>query len=129
MKAEVIQTENKKNTEWGISIGDGCNPKPEDYFRMPDQQTANNVARTLNNKWGGSVERLELKKESNTQRDYAGCYGGIQNEDSLYFSDGVLEASLCGVCPGETRTIRMPKEWTLEVYKQMKRHFEGDLMD
>jgi hypothetical protein len=35
----VIESPEKSGTEWGISF-DGPNPNQEDYFKMPDKETA-----------------------------------------------------------------------------------------
>jgi hypothetical protein len=49
MKKIVLVIENieKEGTEWGISFTDQ-NPKPEDYFEMPDKETAFRLADYLN---------------------------------------------------------------------------------
>lgn len=40
MNIEVIETTSlTEKTEWGISFG-GHNPEVEDYFKMPDEETA-----------------------------------------------------------------------------------------
>ena len=40
MQVFVIETYDENgNVEWGISFSDH-NPEPEDYFKMPDKETA-----------------------------------------------------------------------------------------
>lgn len=75
-----------------------------------------------------SGNNLTKDKDERYNR-YCGFYGGYQNNDSLYFDDGKLEASTYSYEIGGVGNIKLSIEETREIYKAMKRYFEKDLID
>lgn len=46
MKVIVIETHEDNGVEWGISFTNN-NPEPQDYFKLPDEETAFRLAERL----------------------------------------------------------------------------------
>lgn len=70
---------------------------------------------------------MELDKS--TKHNYCGYYGGKENNDSIYFNNGKLEASTHSYEIDGVGTVELTEKQTLEIYKQMKKYFERDLLE
>lgn len=73
----------------------------------------------------------KLTKDSGEDKGvkYCGFYGGYDNNDSIYFENGELNATAYRYEIGGTGNVRLSKEETLEMYKAMKKFFEKDLIE
>ena len=75
------------------------------------------------------AENKLTKDKDEKSHKYCGFYGGCQDNDSLYFDDGRLEASTYSYEIGGVGNIKLSIKETKEIYKAMKRYFEKDLID
>ena len=69
---------------------------------------------------------MELEEDKSKERNYCGYYN---EDDSIYFDDGKLTASAYSYEIASVGNVELTEEQTKEVYKQMKRHFEKDLLE
>lgn len=74
------------------------------------------------------MENKKLKLDRNIERNYCGWYGGYDNSDSIYFCEGKLTSTAYSYEIGGVGSIELTENQTLEIYKQMKRHFEKHLL-
>jgi hypothetical protein len=69
-------------------------------------------------------------KEDKGNNEVDGSYCGYyDDEDSIYFVNGCLEATAYSYEIGSTGNINLNEEQTLNIYKVMKKHFEKHLLE
>lgn len=68
---------------------------------------------------------MKLEEDKNKEKNYCGYYN---EENSIYFDNGKLTASAYSYEIASVGDVELSEEQTKEVYRQMKRHFEKDLL-